>query len=109
MSATRRSWAGGRGPVTEGRLPEVVAVMRSVIGPRSAGPVFLRKRLAGQTPPLVGGRRELERVCIDRQQGVAQPLSRTAAQQIARKVWWDAGTVKPDAVRTSFVQVMKLI
>src|SRR5262245_38276406 len=43
-------------------LPEVAAVLRAVVGGRSAGPVFLRERLAGKTPALVGDRRELGRV-----------------------------------------------
>ncbi len=91
-------------------LAEVVAVLRAVIGKRKSGPVFLRERLAGKTPALVGDRRELERVCGERQQAArvdGQPLTRTEAQKIARGVWWDAGVVKADVVRTSFVRVMK--
>ena len=90
-------------------LPEVVAVLRSVIGNRLAGPVFLREKLAGQTPTLVGDRRELERVCQTRQQATAQPLSRLAMQRIARRIWREAGAVKADTVRNSFVRIMKQI
>jgi integrase len=90
-------------------LPEAVAVLRSVIGKRKAGPVFLREKLGGQTPPLVGDRRELERVCKARQQAAAQPLSRMAAQRIARRVWREAGAVKADAVRNSFVRIMQQV
>jgi len=93
-------------------LPEVVAVLRAAIGARRAGPVFVRERLAGKTPGLVGDRQELGGVCEERQQsarGAGEPLSRAAAQQVARRVWWDAGAVKADAVRNSFVRVMKQI
>jgi integrase len=93
-------------------LPEVVAVLRAVIGKRKSGPVFLREKLVGKTPALVGDRRELARVCDERQQGArehGQPLARAEAHRIASGVWWDAGVVKADVVRTSFVRVMKAI
>ena len=37
----------------------------------------------------------------------SQPFTRAEAQRIARRVWWDAGADKADAVRASFVRVMK--
>ena len=57
----------------------------------------------------MGDRRELERVCKERQQEAGQPLSRAQELKVARKVWWDAGAVKADAVRTSFVRVMRAV
>lgn len=93
-------------------LPEVVAVLRSVIGNRRTGPVFLREKLIGKTPKVVGSRAELEAVLRDRidaaRTGVAS-LSRTDVQDLARKVWWDAGQVKSDMVRTSFLRIMEAI
>ena len=44
-------------------LPEVVAVLREVIGTRRAGPVFVRPKLFGTRPRLIGTRAELERYC----------------------------------------------
>jgi integrase len=91
-------------------LPEVVAVLRAVTGKRRSGPVFLREKLAGKTPALVGGRRELARVCEDRQQAArqaGQPLARAESHRIAGGVWRDAGVVKADVLRTSFVRVMQ--
>jgi integrase len=91
-------------------LPEVVAVLRAVIAGRKAGPVFLREKLVGTIPPLVGDRREMERVCGERQQAArvdGGPLARVEAHKVARGVWRDAGVIKADAVRTSFVRVMK--
>jgi integrase len=93
-------------------LPEVNAVLRAVIGTRQAGPVFLRERLAGRRPHLIGDRKELGRVCAERQQMArtsTQLLSRAAAQKIARRVWWEAGAVKADAVRMSFLRCMQAI
>jgi integrase len=87
-------------------LAEVVAVLRAVIGGRQAGPVFIRERLLGKHPVLVGNRQEMGQVCEERQRAADQPLSRSAMQKIARRVWWDAGAVKADAVRNSFVALM---
>lgn len=91
-------------------LPEGVAVLRCVIGRRKCGPVFTRQKLAGKAPALVGDRRELARVCEERQQAArvdGQPLPRAEAQKIANGVWWDAGVVKADIVRTSFMRLTK--
>jgi integrase len=91
-------------------LPEVVTVLRWVIGKRKGGPVFLRERLVGRMPALVGDRRELERNCRARQQAARvddQPLSQSEAHRIAQGVWRDAGAVKADMIRTSFVRIMK--
>jgi integrase len=91
-------------------LPEVVAVLRAAIGRRKGGPVFLREKLAGRTPMLTGNREDLERALQERvaaRRGEGGPLARTEVHQVARKVWWDAGSVKADAVRITFVRVME--
>jgi integrase len=88
-------------------LPEVVGVLRTVIGRRKSGVAFLRERLVGKTPSLQGDRRDLERVCQERQRAAGGSLSRTEALKIMRKVWWDAGAIKADAVRNSFVHIME--
>ncbi|MBL8793117.1 MAG: tyrosine-type recombinase/integrase [Planctomycetia bacterium] len=91
-------------------LPEVVAVFRHVIGSRAAGPVFLRERFTPNVPPkLVGDLAALERVCVERQAAAEVPPSRHEVLRIACTVWRDAGAIKADAVRCSFVRVMKAI
>jgi len=90
-------------------LPEVVTVLRSVIGKRQAGPVFVRERLMSKKPILTGNRQELGRVCEERQRAAGGLLSRSAVHKIARRVWWDAGAVKADAVRNSFVRIMHTV
>jgi len=90
-------------------LPEVVAILRAVIGTRKAGPVFLREKLVETPAKLVGNRAELERMLEERlsaSRAGGQTLSRPEIQKQARKVWWDAGTVKADAVRNSFIRTM---
>jgi integrase len=90
-------------------LPEVSAMLRRLIGSRTAGPVFLRKQLAGGAKPaLVGDRRELERVCEQRQRD-AGASTRGDVLRVARTVWRDAGAVKADSVRTSFLRITKAI
>jgi integrase len=86
-------------------LSEVVTVLRSVIGSRRAGPVFIRERLASRCPVLVADRAELERAYHERQQAVEKPCARAELLRVARRTWWDAGIVKADAVRTSFIRI----
>ncbi len=93
-------------------LPEVVSVLRTVIGERRGGPVFLREKLASKSPKLVGSRRELEaelKTRIAAARANNETLSRTVLQRLARKIWWDAGEVKPDMVRNTFVRIMEAI
>jgi integrase len=91
-------------------LPEVSAVLARVIGTRRGGPVFLRGRFgAGYLPPLVGGRRELEQVCQQRQRDVGSHRSRSEMLRVAGTVWRDAGAVKADAIRNSFIRVTRAI
>ena len=90
-------------------LPEVVSVLRAVIGKRRAGPVFLREKLVGKTPRLVGGRTDLESVLRDRivaERAKGGTLGRADQQALARKVWREAGEVKTDMVRKSFMRIM---
>lgn len=90
-------------------LPEVIGVLRRVIGKRTVGPVFLRETLQSgrHAVALVGARAELERVCGLRQAAGSAGLSRSQLHRIARTVWRDAGAVKPDAIRLSFMRLMR--
>lgn len=91
-------------------LPEVAAVLRLVIGNRPAGPVFVRPRFSrSSSPPLVGNRRDLERTCIERQGAAGPSAPRAELLRSARTIWRDAGAVKADAVRTSFIRVATAI
>ena len=91
-------------------LTEVVGVLRRVIDGRRSGPVFLRWRfLIGSQPLLCGGRGELEAVCATRQRDAGQASTRAEMLRIARTVWRDAGAIKADTVRTSFIRIMRAI
>lgn len=90
-------------------LPEVLAVLQRVIGTRTVGPVFLRERIAKRVDRIVGARRELERVLKIRRTERGRILTRGEEARLARSVWWDAGAIKADAIRTSFIRVMRAI
>lgn len=91
-------------------LPEAVAVLRAVIGKRTSGPVFLRRRfMSGDAPPLGGDRSELSRECEIRQRGANKLLDRSGALYVSRGVWRDAGAIKADTVRTSFIRLARAI
>jgi len=93
-------------------LAEVVAVLRKAIGTRSSGLVFLREKLNGKTPKLTGNRSELESVLRDRvttATASGKTLQRSDRQALARNVWWEAGQVKNDMVRRSFIRITQSI
>ena len=90
-------------------LQEVAAVLRRAIGARPAGPVFLRPRFQINTPILTGDRRTLARVLSDRQAALGEALTRSEGARLARGIWRDAGAVKSDAIRTTFIRVASTI
>lgn len=90
-------------------LKEVVAVIRSVIGKRAGGPVFLREKFDARKATVTGSRREWERVLRDRRAAEGRALTRTEGAALAKKLWWDAGAVKADQVRQVFVRVTAAI
>lgn len=86
-------------------VPEVAAVLRRVVGGRTAGPVFLRPRFgAGDRPPLATDRAGLAAACREREAAAGPGLTRATRLRVAGTVWRDAGAVSADAVRTSFVR-----
>jgi integrase len=91
-------------------LPEVVAVLRRVICGRTRGPVFLRPNFGRESKPLIAvDLQAMERICQGRQQSAGGALSRSAVLQMANAVWHDAGAVKADAIRSSFVRIASTV
>jgi integrase len=91
-------------------IPEVVCVLRQVIGVRRGGPLFLREKIAsGRSTPLHGSRAELAAIALDRLTAArtkkGAPLSRTEEARAMASVWRDAGAVPIDRIRTSFIRV----
>ncbi|NMG22959.1 tyrosine-type recombinase/integrase [Brasilonema bromeliae] len=90
-------------------LPEVVAVLRTVVGMRTRGPVFLRERFHARRASVAGDRRELGKALRDRRGAAGRPLTRAEEAALAGKLWWDAGAVRADKVRQVFVRGMAAI
>ena len=91
-------------------VDELVAVLRRVIGDRQAGPVFVRQQFHPSAQRLAGaGRDALARDVADRienaEQQSGQNLSREQRAGIARTVWRDAGAIKPERIRQSFIRM----
>jgi integrase len=90
-------------------IDELITVLWRAIGKRSAGPVFLREKFNLATGHLATASREtLARVLGQRiekaERQAGQPLSREERDKIARGVWRDAGAVKADQIRLSFIR-----
>ena len=90
-------------------IAEAVAVLRHVIGNRSAGPVFLRQQFDAAEGHLAGaGRKALARVITKRSEKIErqadQTLTRDAREKIAATVWQEAGALRADRVRLSFIR-----
>jgi integrase len=91
-------------------VDELIAVLRRVIGTRSAGPVFLREQFHVQQAPLAGAERETMARALARRIEKAErqsekTLSSEQRAKIARTVWRDAGAVKADRIRLSFIRI----
>ncbi|MBW3595719.1 MAG: tyrosine-type recombinase/integrase [Planctomycetes bacterium] len=92
----------------------VVAVLRLAIAERQAGPVFLRPRFEGGTSRLAGRDRHalacaLELRIHDEESRRGEALTREHEASIARTIWRDAGALKADHIRQSFVRWMAAI
>jgi hypothetical protein len=91
---------------------ELAPVLRSVIGARGSGPVFLRAKFDVTRPSaLRGDRVALARAAQERVERArreqAQPLTRKHEQKIRETVWRDAGAVPVDRIRTSFIRACR--
>ncbi|WP_437194445.1 tyrosine-type recombinase/integrase [Planctomicrobium sp. SH527] len=89
-------------------VAEVVDVLRCVTKDRDRGPVFLRHSFVNgqRRPALCGTRAELAAVLQSRiGEASSDLLSREAQLRVARTVWRDAGAVKADRIRTSFIRI----
>ncbi|MFQ5425409.1 MAG: tyrosine-type recombinase/integrase, partial [Phycisphaerae bacterium] len=92
-------------------LPVTAEVLRRVIGTRSAGVLFRRRRFTdGERPPL-GDRdaRALEQALRERtvrfRKGHHREPSRLERSDLARRLWSDAGMIRPSRLRLAFMQV----
>jgi integrase len=90
-------------------LPEVVAVMRAMLGDRREGVLFLREGCAKRPPKLIGNERDLINEVRSRLDAAGKPVSRKEEQRITRGVWQQAGCIPADRIRISFCRIMRRI
>ena len=92
--------------------PEAVAVLRRVIGRRQHGVVFLRPRFQKESPALCFPMTELQRVAesrVEELQKSGEANERSAVAKVLRTVWRDAGMIRTDAIRNSFIRAGLMI
>lgn len=90
--------------------PEVIHVLRRMIGRRTQGPVFLRIKITPDRPPaLVGDQNHLGRMAAKRleqhHQTLGRKLTRREEATVLSGVWRDAGAVRADRIRSSLIRV----
>ena len=93
---------------------ELVEVLRSAIGVRAAGPLFVRPKFQPLAAPLAntnsrGLAKAFARRLADQAASAAEALTREQEARIARGVWRDAGAVKPGHIRNVFIRIMRAI
>lgn len=93
-------------------VDELVAVLRRVVGQRKSGVVFLREQFEPSRSSLASSNRAgLARALTQRiektERETEQTLSREARAKIAATVWRDAGAVKADQIRLSFIRTAR--
>ena len=97
----------------ERRIPliaELIQLLRMVVGPRTAGPVFLQRRFWTGTVTVptcdrAGLADLLKNRVQDAEQRQARPLARVEKLRLACAVWRNAGALNGDDIRNSFIRI----
>jgi integrase len=95
-------------------IEQLGLVLKRVIADRTNGPVFLRKLFQGRDCDLSTASYErLSAVCRARLEAAEserdRPLTRAEQARVCRTVWRDAGAVRAEAIRKSFIRLMQRI
>jgi integrase len=90
-------------------LPEVVAVLRTMLGARREWVFSQREGCAKRPPKLTGNAGDLIDELRSRLNDVGKPISRKEEQRITRAVWQQAGCIPADRIRISFCRIMRRI
>jgi integrase len=95
-------------------VAELVAVLRRVIGSRTAGPVFVQRRFNPGRSPLVSfDQHTLVQTLRERmakaESELGRELSRSEQARMARAIWRDMGAVTTTPIRNTFVAATKAI
>ena len=94
-------------------IKEAVAVLRRVIGNRTSGPVFIRHQFDAFSSPLGNlDQIELQELLQQRiaqsDSGSVLTLPQSMEEKHARAVWREAGVIRSERVRNSFIRTAKL-
>lgn len=91
-------------------MPEHVAMIREHLGGRRTGPLFLRQRFMQGDPPRLIGLTPDQLVTELKRCLVAVDLNnRVASARVARTLWRDMGTIRPERIRASFLRLTRTI
>jgi integrase len=94
-------------------VPVLADVLRLVIGTRSTGPMFLRRRFVSGERPLHAGKSQLqlENELLHSTTTAAERdlFCRAAEARFARRVWRDAGMIKTERIRMEFMRLTRSI
>ncbi len=92
-------------------IPEAVAVLRHTLGNRTAGVVFLRPRFVDALDEcdLESLSSRFQRQLADAEQRVRRSLSRAEKSRLARRAWREAGAIRTDDIRKSFIRIAQSI
>lgn len=91
--------------------PVLYEIIKSHRLNRQFGTLFQRRRFSDTQQPSLVGRsiqvleKELQVRIAGRETELERSLSRVERQQLCRTVWRDAGMIKSDYIRTSFIQI----
>jgi len=89
---------------------ELAQVLRTAIGGRASGPVFIRP---GLITPLLETQAQLEAKLHDRviqqQKRTGSLMSRQEQSKLAKVLWWETGAVREDRIRVEFMRVAQKI
>ena len=96
-------------------VPELTDVLRSVVGNRQTGPVFLRRRFHRSAQP---GLAALDRAALAAElhhrlalddEPAGDVSRRVWERRVHRKLWSDLGAIKADRLRTEFMRLTNAV
>lgn len=92
--------------------PDLVKVLRRLIGERQTGPVFRQRQYSADRVPILNGlapaaiASEIDRRMLNRQtQGSPDLLVRESRQSAAKAAWLAMGALRPDWIRIEFMRL----
>jgi len=91
--------------------PVLVDILLEVVGRRTSGPVFLRKRIVTGRDALVAATPgdHIATLTSRRDDGAVHEDDRGGRQRLAKKAWWAAGALTNEIIRREFMRITRKI